>query len=63
MKKFWNMNGRVGSNEVAGMVGKWGVVGGSENDEYLIDIYAEIELFLTSLISIKKIHRYTWRRE
>ena len=32
------MNGRVGSKEIAGVVGKWSMDGGNENGEYLVDI-------------------------
>ncbi len=35
------MNGRVGSSELAGVVGKWGVDGVNENGEHLVDVCAE----------------------
>ncbi len=33
-----DMKGKVGSNEVAGVVGKWGVDGVNQNGEYLVDV-------------------------
>ena len=35
------MNGRVGNTEIAGVVGKCGVDGVNENDEYLVDTCGE----------------------
>ncbi len=35
-----DMNGKVGSNEIAGVVGKWGVDGVNENRKHLVDICA-----------------------
>ncbi len=43
-------NGRVGCNEIAGVVGKWGVDGINGNGKHLVDLCAEL------------IHRYAWRR-
>ncbi len=40
------MNGKVCGNEVAGVVGKWGVDGVNENGEQLVDVCAERGLFL-----------------
>ena len=58
-----DMNGRVGSNEIAGVVGKWGVDGVNENREHLIDVCAERGLFLANtFFQHKLIHRFTWRR-
>ena len=58
-----DMNGRVGSSEIAGLVGKWGVDGVNENGEHLVDICAERGLFLANtFFQHKQIHRYTWRR-
>ncbi len=57
------MNGRVGSNEVAGVVGQWDVDGVNENGEHLVDVCAERGLFLANIFfQHKLIHRYTWRR-
>ena len=58
-----DMNGRVGSSEVAGVVGKWGVEGVNENGEHLVDMCAERGLFLANTcFEHRLIHRYTWRR-
>ncbi len=60
---FGNMNGRVGNNELAGVVGKWGVERVNENGEHLVDICAERGLFLANTFFQREmIHRYTWRR-
>ena len=40
-----DMSERVGSSEVAGVMGKWGVDGVKENDEYLVT-YVQKWLFL-----------------
>ncbi len=57
------MNGRVGSSELAGVVGKWGVEGVNENGKHLVDVCAERELFLVyTFFQHKMIHRYTWRK-
>lgn len=58
-----DMNGRVGVVEVAGVVGKWGADGVSENGEHLVDVCAERQLFLANTcFQHRMIHRYTWRR-
>ena len=58
-----DMNGRVGSNEIAEVVGKWGVDGINENGEHLVDMCAERGLFLANtFFQHKLIHRYTSRR-
>ncbi len=60
---FGDMNGRVGSSELAGVVAKWGVEGVNENGENLVNICAERGLFLANtFFQHKMIHRYTWRR-
>ena len=33
-----DINGRVGSNEIAGVVGKWGLDGINENEEHLVKV-------------------------
>ena len=43
-----DMNGRVGSSEVAFVVRKWGLGGVNENNECLVDICAERGLFLAN---------------
>ncbi len=58
-----NMNGRVNSNEIAGVVGRWGVDGVNENGEHLVDICAERGLFLANTFQHKLIHKYMWRDE
>ncbi len=61
---FGDMNGRVGSSELAGGVGKWGVDGANENGEQLVDVCAERGLFLANtFFQHKMIHSYTWRRK
>ncbi len=61
---FGDMNGRVGKNELAGVVGKWGVEGVNENDEHLVDVCTERGLFLANtFFQYEMIHWYTWRRE
>ncbi len=58
-----DMNGKVGSNEVTGVVGKWSVDGVNENGEQLMDVCADRGLFLANTFSQHRlIHRYTWRR-
>ncbi len=60
---FGNMKGRVGSRELAGVVGKWGVDGANENGEHLVEVCAERGLFLANtFFKHKMIHQYTWRR-
>ncbi len=46
-----DMNGRVGRNDIAGVVGKWGVDGINENGEHLVDVCAERGLFLQTPFS------------
>ncbi len=72
LKKFENvrrvfllgdMIARVGSTEIGGVVGKYGVDGVNENEQYLVDICAERGLFLLNTsFQHKMIHRYTWGR-
>lgn len=58
-----DMNGRVCSNEIAGVVGKWDVDGINRNEEHLVDICAERGLLLTNIFFQHRLkHRYTWRR-
>ncbi len=58
-----NMDGAGGSNEVAGVVGKWDVNEVNENREHLVDVCAERGLFLANtFFQHRLIHRYTWRR-
>ncbi len=53
-----DMNGRAGSNRVAGVVEKWGVDGVNENTEHLVDVYAERGLFLANaFFQHRLIHR------
>ncbi len=57
-------NGRVGSTEVAGVVGKWGVDGVNENEEQLVDVCAERGFFLANtFFQHKLIHRKVERGE
>ncbi len=71
LKKFGNvrrvfllgdMNARVGSTEIGGVVGKYGVEGVNENGQYLVGIYAERGLFFSNTFQHKMIHTYTWAR-
>ncbi len=72
VKKFENvrrlfllgdMNARVGSKEIGGVVGRYGVDGVNENGQHLVDICAERGLFLSNtFFQHKMIHRYTWAR-
>ncbi len=72
LKKFENvrevfllgdMNARVGSTEIGGVVGKYGVDGVNGNGHYLVDICAERGRFLSNtFFQHKMIHRYTWVR-
>ncbi len=58
-----DMNGRIGRNEIAGVVGKWDVDVINENGEYLVDMCAERGLFLANtFFQHRLLHRYTWRR-
>ena len=45
------MNGRVGSKEIAGVVGKRGVDGLNDNSEHLMDTCAESEVVLGKHLS------------
>ncbi len=57
------MNARVGSTEIGGVVGQYGVDRVNENGQYLVDICAERGLFLANtFFQHKIIHRYTWER-
>ncbi len=57
------MNTRVGSTEIEGVVGKYGVAGVNGNGHYRVDICAERGLFLSNtFFQHKMIHRYTWVR-
>ncbi len=72
LKKFENvrrvfvlgdMNVRVGSTEIGGVVGKYDVEGVNENGQHLVNICAERGLFfLNTFFQHKMIHRYTWAR-
>ncbi len=42
---FGDMNARVGSTEIGGVVGKYGVEGVNENGQYLVDICAERDIW------------------
>ncbi len=57
-----DMNGRVGRNEVAGVVEKWGMDGINEDGEHLVDVCTERGLFLAHTFQHRLIHMYTWRR-
>ncbi len=53
-----DMYGRVGRNEIARVVGKWGADGINENGEHLVVVCAERGLFLTNtFFQHKLIHR------
>lgn len=54
------MNGRVGCNEIARVVGNWGV-GVNEDGEHLVDICVERGLFVVNTFQYKMILRFTWR--
>ena len=59
-----NMNQRIGSSEVADVVGKRGVNGVNVNCEYLVNICTERGLFLANtFFQPKMVHRYTGRRD
>ncbi len=71
LKKFENvrrifllgdMNAKVGSRVIKGVVGGYGVEGVTENGQHLVDICAERGLFLSDTFQHKMIHRYTWAR-
>ncbi len=51
------MNSRVGSTEIGGVVGKYGVEGVNENGQNLVDICAVRGLFLSNTFQHKMIHR------
>ncbi len=56
-------NVRVGSTEIGGVVGKYCVEEGvNENGQYLVDVCAERGLFLSNTFQHKMIHRYTWAK-
>ncbi len=58
-----DMNARVGSREIVGVVGGYGVEGVNENGQHLVDICDERGLFLSNIFfQHKMIHRYTWAR-
>ncbi len=58
-----DMNGRVGRNEIAGVVGKWGLDGINEIGKHVVDVCAERGLFLANpFFQHRLVHRYTWRR-
>ncbi len=51
------------THEIERVVGKYGVEGVNENGQYLVDIHAEMGLFLSNtFFQHKMIHRYTWAR-
>ncbi len=57
------MNVKVGSTEIRGVVGEFGVDGMTDNGHYFVDICAERGLFLANtFFQHKMIHRYTWAR-
>ncbi len=72
LKKFENvrrvfllgdMNARVGSTEIGGVVGKYGVEGVNENGQYLVNICTERGLILwNTSFQHNMIRRYTWAR-
>lgn len=58
-----DMNGRVGNEEIEGIVGKWGVEGRNMNGDFLLEVCAEREMFLANtFFEHRHIHRYTWHR-
>ncbi len=58
-----DMNTGVGSPEIGGVIGEYGVEGVNENGQYLVGICAERGLFLSNtFFQHKMIHRYTWAR-
>ncbi len=72
LKKFENvrrvfllgdMNARVGSTEIGGVVGKYGVDRVNGNGQYLVSICTERGLFLSNtFFQHEMIHRYMWAR-
>ncbi len=60
---FGDMNARIGSTEIGGVVGKYGVEKVHEKGQYLVDICAERGFFLSNTsFQHKMIHWYTWAR-
>ncbi len=61
-----DMNARIGSTEIGGVVGKFIVDGMNDNGHCLVDICAARRLFLANTFfqhkMIKMICRYTWER-
>ena len=58
-----DLNARVGDGVVEGVVGKYGVPGGNESGEKLLDMCVEQELVVgNSLFKKKSINKYTWAR-
>ena len=58
-----DLNARVGSREVEGVLGKYGVPGENESGERLLDMCIEKELVIGNTLFKKKyINKYTWVR-
>ncbi len=57
-----DMNAKVGSTDIGGVVGKFGVDGVNDNGQYLVNIGAERWLFLMNTSEHKMILRYTEAR-
>ncbi len=58
-----DMNARVGSTEIGGVVGRYGVEGVNENGQHLVDICDERGLFLlNTFFQHEMIHKYKWTR-
>lgn len=56
-----DVNGRVGTSEVAGIVGQWGVDGVNDSGKHRVDICAAAGLFFVNTFWHRLIHRCTWR--
>ena len=54
-----DINGRVGSNEIAGVVRKWGI---NENEEHLVDCAERVLFIPNTFFQHRLIHIYSWRR-
>ena len=57
------MFARVGNDVIEGIVGLFGVIGGYECDERLLELCAEQKLVISnSLFRKKDVYKYTWVR-
>ena len=58
-----DLNARVGDGEIEGVVGKYGVPGGNESGERLLNMCVEQELVISnSWFKKKLINKFTWMR-